>query len=491
MAIIQSGVTPDVATVGPVSKGLFVELRTPDGTPISQIDKAPSGITPGVTRGYPHIGVDYKTPRLVRSHSDGSQVESIPTLLLTDQIEGAAFNPNIWIQTAATMAAVQASGVLTLNSSSSTTITNGIVHASNRFFPLPSRSKLLFRSRQRHTAHFANNVIELGLVTPMTSATNNMATLVASGAYWQKDAAGQYIPRLAQAGGDSFGTLITNAAFVSQVAATEYALFEVEMDQDGAWFRIYTSAGVLVTGSEQRLDFTGPTPAWTATHFQAFYRIYNSGAVPTAVQLIVGATSVYSLDTVPGKSWSNIISGLGGQSNVAPLTAFGQTANYTVNAAPTTRSITSSTELETTLGGHISWNNAGTSFAGSEADLILFGYTVPANYNLFVKGIRISSLNLGAANAAAPYTLQYFITYNHTSATITPGTNKFIPLGYQLLAASAAIGVPFDRDTVWNMDVPIHVLPGRRFTIGCRVLAGTATLNQVIRSLAAVDGWFE
>lgn len=491
MAIIQSGATPDVASVGATSKALYIEARTPEGTPFSQSDKAPSGIIPGVTRGYPSIGADYKTPRIVRSYSDGSQVESMPTLLLNDQLEGAAYNPNIWTQTAATMAAVQALGVITLNSSSSVTSGQGIVQYSNRFFPLPSRSKLLFRSRQRHTAHYAGNVIELGLITPINSATSTISALVSSGAYWQKDAAGQYIPRLAQAGGDLYGTFITNAAFVSQVAANEYALFEVEMDQDGAWFRIYTSAGVLVTGSEQRVDFTAPTPAWTATHFQAFYRIYNSANVSTAVQLIAGSTSVYSLDTVHGKQWSNIISGLGGQCNVAPLTAFGQTGNYTVSAAPTTRSVTSTTELETTLGGHISWNNVGSSFAGSESDLILFGYTVPANYNLFVKGIRISSINLGAANAAAPYTLQYFITYNHSSATITPGTNKFIPLGYQSLAASAAIGVPFDRDTVWNMDIPIHVLPSRRFTIGCRVLAGTITLNQVIRTLAAVDGWFE
>lgn len=492
MAIIQSGASADLLTVGPTSKAAYAELRDSAGNALPLMDKSPSGIIPGSTRGLPLIGADGKTPRLIRSFSDGAQVESLPTLQFYEPVEGAAYNPNLWLQTLSTFTVTQANGVMTFNAGNSVTTAQGALHASNKFFPLPQRSKIIFKSRQRHAAHFANNVIELGLVSPTSSATSALTAQSSNGAFWQKDASGQYIPKCIVGGTEVVGTPISNASFLAQVANTEYALFEVEMDQDGAWFRIYTVAGVLVTGSEQRVDLGATVGAFTSTHFQAFLRNYNTGTVATAVQSMVGATAVYSLDTVANKSGQHLMAGLGLNCLVAPLTTFGQTANYTNNAAPTTRTVANTTEQEATLGGHVSWANGANSFGGSDtADYILFGYTVPTNYNLFIQGIRLSTVNLGAANAAAPYTIEYFLAYNHTGATLASGSPRFVPLGFQRLAASAAIGETFDRDTVWNMATPIMVLPGRHFAIGARVLAGTATASQIIRTIAAIDGWFE
>jgi len=474
---------------------MYVELRTPEGTPISQVDKTPSSITPGTTRGYPSIGADYKTPRLIRSFSDGAQVESLPNLLFWEPVEGSAFNSNLWTQTLTSFTVTQATGGITFNAGASAAIGAGALHLSNKWVPLPPKAKLILRSRQRHTTHYNNNLIEFGIANNATSATATLTSLSANGAFWQKDGTGQYTPKIIIAGSEYAGTALSNASFIAQVPATEYALFEVEMDQDGAWFRIYTSLGVLVTGSEQRIDLPSAITGWSVTHFQVFARSYNNAATGTAVQLILGATAVYSLDTVSGRSWPQIVAGLGLNSLVSPLTAWGQTANYTNVTAPTTRTVTNTTELETTLGGHVSWNNAGTSFGTNEAalsDLILFGYTVPANYALFINGLRLSTVNLGAANGAAIYTIEYFLAYNHTGATLAAGSPRFVPLGFQTLANGAAIGAAFDKDTIWQPVTPIMVLPGRRVAIGARVIgASIATVSQVIRTIATVDGWFE
>ena len=178
-----------------------------------------------------------------------------------------------------------------------------------------------------------------------------------------------------------------------------------------------------------------------------------------------------------------------------------QAANYTNNGAPTTRTPSNTADAETTLGGHIAWNNAGTSFAASDAaDLVLFGYTVPSPFNLAIYGVRIATVNLGAANGAAAYTIQYGLAVNHSAASLatvdTANTStrapRFIPLGFQSVAAAGPIGTPYGPDIIYTPQVPIIIQPGRRVSLVARVIGGSiATASQVIRTIGTFDALHE
>jgi hypothetical protein len=491
MAILQSGATADLLTIDPISKAARQILFDSAANPLHKADKAPSGITPGTTAGLPLVGANRITPRLVRSMSDGALADGRPMICFSDAIEGAAVNTNLWVQTLTTMTITQGTGTILFNAGASFATTVGALQTAQHQVPLPGRARIIFRTRQRHTQHYNNNLIELGFANA-TSATTTLQVQGATGAVWQKDGSGQYIPSLFVAGTLIAGTPISNAAFVSQVPATDYAVFEIEVDEYGAWFRILTSAGVLVTGSEQRIDFGVTIGDWSVTHFTPMVRTYNSAATGTAVQVYVGQTDVYLLDIQHNKPWNHQLAGMGYSWVQNPVTTFAQLANYVNITAPTTRTPTNTTALEPTLGGHVSWNNAGTSFAGDDTkDWILFGWQNPTPYAFYLTGSRISTVNLGAANGATAYTIEYALQANGVAVTLVGATNRFIPLGFQTLAAAGAIGAVFDRDTVWNPGTPVAIQPGRYIHLVGRVIVGTATSAQVIRTLWTPDGYFE
>lgn len=76
-------------------------------------------------------------------------------------------------------------------------------------------------------------------------------------------------------------------------------------------------------------------------------------------------------------------------------------------------------------------------------------------------------------------------------ATGSPNAPRFIPLGFQSLAGSAAIGASFDKDTNWTPSTPVCIQPGRYIHVVARVIgASAATLNQVIRTIATLDGYY-
>lgn len=488
MAVIKSGASTDQLTVDVTSKAARATLYDTGGTVLTKADK--SAIVPATTPGLPIVGADGSLARLARSMSDGSLANGQPVLEMFDPIEGAAVNTNTWTQTTTTMTIAQASGVITFNNGSSFATTVGALQTAQHLCPIMSRSKTLFRSRQRHGAHFNNNLIELGFMTP-ASAT---ASAIGSGAVWRKDGTGQYVPVLSIAGSETLGTPISNATIVAAIPSTNYALYEVEADGYGAWFRIVTMDGVLV--SEQRVNFPGNTGDWTVSHLTPAIRIYNSASTGTAVQLFVAETAVYSLDVNQSKPWAHQMAGNGWGHFQSP-TAYTQTANYTNVTAPTTRTVTNTTALEATLGGHCSWSNGANSFAANEgaaSDLIIFGYQIPTPYAFYCTGIRIDTVNLGAANGAAAYTIEYSLAANSNAvslATAAPNAPRFIPLGFSNLAGTAAIGTAFSGPIDHAFSTPIVIQPGRFIHVVARVIgASAATASQVIRTVALLEGYY-
>jgi hypothetical protein len=482
--IIKSGATSDTLTVDTTSKAARTSLyESGSATALDKTDKLASGWT-STSKGLPVMGVDYKTPRAIRVNSDGS-LPAPESLAFLEQVEGATLNTVLWTNTNTTMTVAQAAGLITLNNSAITTTTTGNLLLSNRSFAITSRGKIIFRSRQRHTAHGTNNLIELGFGTTASATAAGIGT----GACWRKDGTGQYVPVISVVNGtETLGTPISNATFVAAIPATDYAIFEIEMESSQCTFRILTSLGVLV--NEQQIDLTAITGNYQATHVQAMIRLYHAGAAGAATQALIANASVWVMDQLQNKSWPAIQSGYGLNSLASP-TAYTQLANWTNSAAPTTRTLANGTAAETTLGGLLVAN----SIAGGNTDLIMFGFTVPSPYTFYFTGIRISPpLNQVVAVATTATLFIYGMSINNTAPTnLGSGTHFRVGLqGSHNAAIALAANAQFSgNDVVWTPATPMAVAPGRGLTVFCRELVGTATATETYLWSVAIDGWFE
>ena len=475
----SSGAGQDVDATPKAARGILYDAN---GNILTPIDRA--AITPGSQGGILLAGADYKRSRLIRASSFGTLRTSDDTQFLYDSIEGAAVDTNKWIQSTTTMTITQAAASGTLfNAGSSSAATVGAMHTSHRRLPLILGTPFTFRCRARHTAHFNNNLIEMGFGSP-ASAT---AASIGDGAIWRKDATGQYLPVISINGAEILGTPISNATFLASVPATDYAIFEVMLEATRARCNIYTQAGVLVTS--QDLDWTGISAGLAVTHLQALVRTYNSGATGTAVQLFVHGVSVVGLDTMSQRDYRIAQSGMNFNSLTSP-TAYTQLANYANSAAPASATLSNTAAGYTTLGGQFQW----AAVAGAETDYALFGFTNPSPFTFYFTGVRISTWNMGAAAAATPTLLQWGLAFNSSAvslATGAPYSPMRVALGNQQLVASAAIGVKFDPDVVWSPQTPLAVQPGRFLHVILKSLVSAATASEIIRGVCAIDGFFE
>lgn len=492
MSTIQSGVDTTVATVDPTSKALHTTLYDTSGNVVTPSDWAT--YTPGTSPMAVMGGVDYKSTHAGRFRMDGSQSVSNDSLLFFDPLEGAALNTNLWTSTLTswTVASVT-NGVLLMNPASTLTATTGQLLSSIIRIPRYPRVPLVSVTRAKPGAHYAGSVHEIGFGLP-SSAT---ATTAADGAFWRKDTAGQWLPVLSINGIEILGTAISDTTFTSTITAGEYAEFKVILHDDRAEFAIESMGGVLVSGAHQYINWntsgSGNTN-FTTAHLYSMLRSYNSSAVATAVQLAVAGHAVYLLDLTTGRPWPMTLSAAGYHMQSSP-TVFTQTTNYTNNAAPTTRTVTNTTALEATLGGHVSWNNAGTAFGVDDTkDWVLFGFAATAPYAFYCTGIRVDTINLGAANGASIYAIEYAIAANSNAvslATASPNGPRFMPIGFQTIAASAAVGTQFNNPIQMTFGTPIVIQPGKFIHLVGRVLSGAATASQVIRTVCYLDGFWQ
>ena len=491
MPRIQSGATADLLAVDPVSLAAHVSTYDSAGNLLTPPNRAAIALTAG---GALQAGADFRVGRIQRVDETGGPRTNVDSILFFDDCEGAAVDTNKWLQTISTSTITQlgTTGVL-FNANSTLTNGAGAMQTSNRKFPMWPGAALLYRAVARPTTHVANGVIELGFGAPAAVAS----ATATDGAHWRKDTAGQWLPVVVINSTEYLGTPISNAAFTAAVPVTDYAVFTIELRHTAARFCIYTHGGTLVVA--QDMDFTAigtGVPGIAQTHVGVFEREYNLGTVvTTAVQFYRAAVSVTQLDAAQQRGFASVMSGASLGFWQSP-TLYTQTPNFANQIAPTTRTPANTTEQETTLGGHVSWNNGGTSFGASDTvDLVLFGFTVPSPYSFVLTGLRLSTVNLGAANGAAPYTIEYALAVGHNSAslaTTAPNAPRFIPLGFQSLAAAAAIGATFDKDSIWSPGTPIAVQPNRHIALVARVIGGSiATTSQVIRTIAAIDGYWE
>lgn len=484
----QAGSGGIIMDVDSTPKAGRVILYDSSGNPAVYANRA---AVPETNGGLMIAGKEYKFARTLRAASTGAlQIAGDDTVLLFDPFEGTTRNLNQWIENATTMASAQAVATgLTLNSASTTTTTTGIIETSNRQFPILPRTGLVFRAHAR-VLGATNCVEELGF----SDQTSQTATGHANGAFFRRDAAGSLQPVLA------FNSTETQGTVMTQPATTDYATYEIYLEETRATFQIFSHTGALVSSQVMEIGSSGggagaTTQArmFTVTHLPCFFRVLNTGAAGTAPQIIVNSCIVQLVDAWSQRDHAIQQSGMGLNLATSP-TSFLQLANWVNSGAPTTRTLSNTAAAETTLGGLLRVN----SIAGGNTDYIMFGFQNPSPLTMYVDGIWIPApLNEVVAVATTATIFSYFVAINSSAVSLATGA-PYTPMrialpGIHTAAVALGAGSLFSGNTVQvTFPTPLAIQPGKFLHIGCRELVGTATATETyLWAGVGVSGFFE
>jgi hypothetical protein len=402
------------------------------------------------------------------------------SVLLSEAFLGGALNTAQWFQSLSSMSLSVSGGFARLNSANALASGNSAIMRSYRTFPLYGSFLTYFETTAVITGVQANAVVEIGagLVSGTSAPTDGVFFRWASG---------------------EFRCVINNAGVETQSAVLPSPSvnvrhkYSIVAGQDAVEFWVDDELRVII-----------PTPAGldspTASNSQPMvYRVYNANTVAQAVQILVADCFATLGDTQTGKAWPDVLAGMGGGSYQGQTGGtMGTTANYANSAIPATGTPSNAGAGYATLGGQ--WQIAGT--AGAETDLILFAFQVPAatnsnsGKNLYITGLRIDTINTGAAVATTATVLQWGVGIGSTAVTMGtnegPGTKaaRRLALGYQTFPVGAAIGAqatPIDT----QFRTPLFVEAGNYLHVLVKVPIGTATASQILRGVVSVNGYFE
>lgn len=476
MAILKSGASSDLMTIGATSKAAYVEQRDASGNPVNAAQKS-AFASGGAT--HPMAGLNDDTIRLVRVDRYGSPRADEDTLMFWEPSEGAALNTQRWKSTATTMTASQTAvaGIL-LNASAITTTTTGILLTSQKAFPKFPGGAVKFTARHRFTT-VANQVWELGLA--------NMGTLsgttaqVDNGVFWRFTGT-TVVPVLTINGSD----VETGTDILGSLASTNYYTWDVILDDDRATYTCQRSdTGAIVSEQVLRIPLTNAKMG-AVTHLNAWYRLRNAGVPASAGQTWLAEAIVTASDYQSGKTWPHQLANLHLGQEVSP-TAFTATHTFANSAWPTTATLSNTAASYATLGGLWTLNAA----VSAATDNSFFSFAVPAPYSFYCTGVHLTMMNTGAANAATPAsTLFWGLGVNGASANLSTGGHMRVPLGQTSIPISAAIGAA-SPDVDIAFDVPLVTEAGKHITVIMRIVGGAATASQVWQGSVGIRGFFE
>jgi hypothetical protein len=477
---IQSGSTGNLANVD--ANG---NLYTNGPTIIAQAgyEAIAAVVSDGIT--YPS-----NAPRTVRriESSDANRMFTatcVPMFLGT--FAGTAIDLSLWNQSTSTMTITVAGGFLNLDANATTTASTYAIAKTYRTFPIFQDVGLRFESAiQFSQVPQTNTVMEWGLGLMATNATPT------DGAFFRINGNGDFLAVTNFNGTENYVDL----GFVA-AAGTRYDT-TIVVNANNAYFYINNnlaaSIAVTAAGSSTTAAYEQPVS----------FRIYNTSSVPSYANIMkIGAVAVTLLDGGASRTWAHSMVGAGGNAiqNTLGGGTTGQTANYVNSTAPASATLSNTAGGYTTLGGQ--WQFA--TVAGAETDYALFAFLNPAataavpGRALYVTGIRIDSLNTGAAVATSSTILQWGCSAGATAATLVGTVDsagakivRRVTLGLQSFAIGAAIGaspLPGPIDTQFAS--PMVVNAGEYFHVIVKSPIGTATTSQIIRGTCFINGYFE
>lgn len=452
-----------------------------DATRIMKVDENGRGLvnlpTDAAYAGYVKLLDSNGNPILTTEN--GALDTSQDTIILFEQVDGAALNTNVWTTTADTQTVAQANGFITLNSGNITTPNKYSMLTSVKTIPmygyLPLKTSLNVKTPIQPTS---NLVQELGLIaaTAMNAPTD--------GCFFRWNSAAQFLAVINNNGQE------TTQVIANPPANNDVALFDIITVEDRVQFFIND---VEVADIEVPTAQAFPT---NAGRLPICLRTYTTGSTPSsAPQLNLGQALVVQQAMDQNKTWPETLAVLGRGAYQSP-TAYTQTANHANSTSPVSATLSNITPSYNTPGGRFQF----ASILGAVTDYALFGYLVPAGYQLSIYRIAISCANTGAAGSVTvPTILDWGIGLNASLPSLATAdaagppqvyAPRRIPLGMQAFPTTALLGAQ-PPDLVRQFDVPLVVDGGRYLHIILQVPVGAATASQVIRGDAMINGVFE
>jgi len=476
MAVIEGGLTANLAEVDANNN---VQVITP-----TVLNQTGYMVMAGESHDGGATGLPDPVRRTLKVTPDGRLRTGVDQVLWEDTFNHTIVDTSAYQCVTATATLALSGGYLVFNAGNSVASAAVSRVQTYRTFQLSASStnEVVFRIRF-NVGLQANSTAEFGLGFAATTATPT------DGVYFKVNTAGALQGVVNVNGTES----TVDLDFIP--VAGENNFYRLVQDQDQVEFYIN---GHLY-GVKEIANTSAATSYSRA--LPILMRSYNAAIVSTAFRMEVSDVAVIGRDLANNRLWSTCRAGMEQSSiNNARGAAAGFTANYANSAAPTSATLSNTAAGYTTLGGQFQF----AAVAGAETDYALFGFQVTApsaagaGKNLVIRGVRIDTMNLGAAVATTATVLQWGLGVGSTAVSLatadsaTAGTRapRRLTLGVQSFAIGAAIGsvaAPVDV----NLDAPLYVAAGTFVHVILKMPVGTATASQIIRGTVLINGYWE
>ena len=422
----------------------------------------------------------------------------VDSVLFHDVFNATTQNTGVWRYVFNTLTAAQpGAGTVNFSAVQGTTSAHGAFMHTKQYFPLVNTAPLAVEAYfgQFTAAMISGEVFLLGLGLP------SAATTVPTDGCWLK---------ITSAG--VFGVISFNGTAVESALDAALPLSALTV---GSMFKF-----LMVVGEREvefwldnkllgRLDL----PVANGLPFlqgslPMFIMKYNTGAVSNTNTMRVSRVGVGLMDVVSGRPWGQQQCIMGqsayqGQ-NGGTMGTSALLPNATGATTVTGAALSQTTALATGLGGQ-----AGITAAAPGLDGWVTAFTNPAatinitGRNLVITGIHISSVNIGAAVATTPTTVQWSIAFGGTQlnslatgegasfSTATVKAARRVGVGLQTWLVGAAIGSQAQELDQDFSSAPIVVAPGELIGAVAKFIQGTATASQVIWTVVTFRGYYE
>lgn len=421
----------------------------------------------------------------------------IDTILFTDSFNATTQNTSIWSYTFNTLTAAQpGAGTVNFSAVQGTTSAHGAFMRTFQYFPLIGTAPLSaeFTFGQFTANLTTNEVWMMGLGLP------SAATTEPTDGVWVRLTTAGLIGEL------RYNNTTTQTGVLRTLAQiTTSDLYKLAIVIGEQEVEYWLDDNLL---AEQEIPAANGQPFQTTT-LPAFMMKYNTGAVSNTNTMRVSDVTVTLLDVASNKPWSHQMASCGlmayqGQ-NGGTMGTTALLPNATAATTLTGAAISQTVPIAVGLGGQ-----AGIIAAAAGADGLITSFQVPTGginqtpRNLIITGMRVDSVNLGAAVATTASILQWSLAFGATggtvpslaqaeSASFTTATAKAwrrVPLGLQSWIVGAGIGAPAEQITM-QFKSPIVVQPGQWVASVAKFLVGTATASQVIWATVTFDAHYE
>lgn len=411
------------------------------------------------------------------STENGGLYVSTDTLVFYEQVDGSNVDIRKWMQSTSGFTITQANGFINLNAAAAKTISAYAILTSIKNIPTYGTLPLKIEMNVFLAAVAQSNAtVEWGIGSVATTAAPT------DGAFFRYSPSGSFLAVINNAGVETVSSALT------MLPTNEVEICQIVVVEDQVIFTV-GDAQVAVIQVPPGQAF--PT---SSGRLPIFFRVYSSGSAPaTAPTIAIGQVLVVRQGVNEAKSWQSILISNGAGAYQSPLTPFAQSANCANSTNPTSATLSNTVAGYTTLGGRFQF----AAVAGAVTDYALFGFQVPAGFQLIIPHVRISCVSTGAIGSAiTPTIMEWGLGINASAVSLATADGsgtwapRRVPLGMQSWGLSAFIGsqaadiVTFPTDMVVDSGRFLHVI--------VQIPVAAATGSQVFRGVIAFPGaYFE